>query len=232
MKKKNIIFSLALAAGVFAFTSNTLAMVQVTHKDIGNPENNAVAYLPEIVDMKNLAVQNSINEIFKNYLVNSLTEYNTSAQELYAMKGKNINPDWKPTFKGEYTIHCNNDKLLSLTQFNYLFTGGAHGMSYMIGTTVDLQTGEIYKLSDLFISDKNYKQAINKIIERQIEERLDKDAINFTGITDDQSFYVEQNGLVIYFSLYEIAPYSSGFLRFHIPFNMLTDYLEYSKLYV
>lgn len=232
MKKTGIVLSLALAAGVFVFTNDALAMVQVTHKQIGNPENNVVAYLPEIVDMKNVAVQNSINENLKKYLTESLAEYNKHADELYAMEGKNINPSWKPTFKGEYTVHCNNDKIFSVTQFNYSFTGGAHGMSYMHGVTADLQTGQIYKLSDLFIADKDYKQAINKIIEQEIAIRPDKDVISFTGITDEQSFYVEQSGIVVYFSLYEIAPYSSGFLKFHIPFNSLTDYLEFSKLYV
>lgn len=232
MKRNSMVCSLLVAASVFVFTSDASAMVQITHKQIGNAENNSVAYLPEIVDMKNLVVQDSINKNIKNYLTKSMEEYQRSAEELYSMQGTNINPAWKPSFKSEYTVHSNNDRFISLTQFTYSFTGGAHGMSYMRGVTADLQTGEIYKLSDLFITGKDYKQAINNIIKQQIESRADKDVIKFMGIKDDQSFYVEQNGLVVYFSLYEIAPYSSGFLKFHIPFNSLTDYLEYSKLYV
>ena len=39
-------------------------------------------------------------------------------------------------------------------------------------------------------------------------------------------FFLEPDNLVIYFPLYEIAPYSSGIPQFRIPYTLLRDYLK------
>jgi len=41
----------------------------------------------------------------------------------------------------------------------------------------------------------------------------------FKGISENQDFYVDSDNLYIYFSPYHIAPYSSGFVTFKIPFE-------------
>ena len=40
------------------------------------------------------------------------------------------------------------------------------------------------------------------------------------------SLLLEPNNLVIYFPLYEIAPYSSGIPQFRIPYTLLREYLK------
>ncbi|OWW09574.1 hypothetical protein BUE63_14295 [Bacillus sp. MB353a] len=39
-------------------------------------------------------------------------------------------------------------------------------------------------------------------------------------------FILEPNNLVIYFPLYEIAPYSSGIPQIRIPYTLLREYLK------
>jgi hypothetical protein len=42
----------------------------------------------------------------------------------------------------------------------------------------------------------------------------------------DQHFYMTDDALVIFFDLYEIAPYASGIPTFEIPYDDLTDFLK------
>ena len=52
----------------------------------------------------------------------------------------------------------------------------------------------------------------------------------FKGINENQSFYVDENNLYIYFAPYEIAPYSSGFVTFKIPFEEIDSMIRKWKI--
>lgn len=63
---------------------------------------------------------------------------------------------------------------------------------------------------------------INKIIEKIIATNKDYDYVfkeDFKGIKFNQDFYIDKDNLYIYFSPYEIGPYSAGFITFKIPFS-------------
>lgn len=46
---------------------------------------------------------------------------------------------------------------------------------------------------------------------------------DWAGIKDDQAFYVEDGQLILYFALYDIAPYCNGIPEFKIPLAMFGD---------
>ncbi|TRM11713.1 DUF3298 and DUF4163 domain-containing protein [Lentibacillus cibarius] len=118
---------------------------------------------------------------------------------------------------GEFEIKNNQRGVLSLTQSNYtIYHMAANGITYMNASTFDLENGKECRLRDLFKPGSNYTGRISDIIKRQIAAR-DIPTINeFTRISPDQSFYIADKTLVIYFQLFEYTPHSFGFPIFPI----------------
>lgn len=90
--------------------------------------------------------------------------------------------------------------------------------------------GKFLKLDDLFKDGEDYKGTINKEIEKEVK-KLEKEqnaegVYDFKGIKDNQKFYISNDNLIIFFDLYEIAPYAAGIPEFTINVNLLNDYIK------
>jgi predicted secreted protein len=117
-----------------------------------------------------------------------------------------------------------NDTLLSLYVDYYQYTGGAHGMTDRRSYNIDLQTGKDVALTDLFQSSYDYQKVVNTKIKEQIAAQPDvyfTGDMGFKGISDNQSYYLQDGFLVVYFSQYQIAPYATGIPEFKIPLTEL-----------
>lgn len=127
----------------------------------------------------------------------------------------------------DYEVHTVNNDIISVTVLNYQYTGGAHGISVKVPYNFDLTTGKEIALGDFFKEGSDYKKIINEEIQKQIKEDPDKffpDEVEvFSGISDEQSFFIKDGKLVIYFGQYEIAPYAAGIIEFEIPNSILKD---------
>lgn len=123
----------------------------------------------------------------------------------------------------DYKEHYNKNNLISFTISYYSYTGGAHGNTIKKSYNIDLKTYEMASLRDLFNPGEEYEEIINDQIRKTISNNPDEYypeiANYFKGILPDQPFFIEDGSLVVYFGQYEIAPYSSGFKEFKIPFS-------------
>nr|WP_275980235.1 RsiV family protein [Halalkalibacter alkaliphilus] len=100
-------------------------------------------------------------------------------------------------------------------------------MPYQVHVPIDLKTGTIYELKDLFKPDSDYVKVISDIIEKQIQaEPQHYFPDQYKGIQPDQPFYVDENSLTIYFEPYEIAAYAFGFPSFTIPFKEIMELID------
>lgn len=159
---------------------------------------------PVVEGLPDKGIQDYINSVLLS-ITNSLIV----KQEYYE------NPMTEITAR--YYVRMNENCILSISIENYAFSGGAHGFTILKSVTFDLNTGKIYSLKDFFAEGVDYVRFISDIIKKQIIER-DIPVINeFTAISPNQDFYLENNNLVIYFQLYELAPYYYGFVTFPIP---------------
>ncbi|CFY07259.1 S-layer homology domain [Syntrophomonas zehnderi OL-4] len=126
---------------------------------------------------------------------------------------------------------CSNQQYLSLYIDYYSYTGGAHGFTDRRAYNFDMQTGKELTLADLFQPGYDYKKVINQAIKEQIS-RHEGDFFEgdrgFTGINEQQPFYIKDGQLVVYFGLYEIAPYAAGIQEFKIPLGEMGDNLTIS----
>lgn len=126
--------------------------------------------------------------------------------------------------QGYYEIKSNERGVLSLIQVNYAYTPPmAHGMTFAGSLTFSVATGRSYGLGDLFKPGSPYVARISANIREQIRQRDFPTLGEFTAIRPDQDYYIADKALVVYFQLYEIAPYAAGFPMFPISVYALQD---------
>lgn len=148
----------------------------------------------------------------------------------YFEKNKNPVPDAPYELSSTYSVTENNKQLLCLDVEYYEYLGGAHGMTYRMSYTIDKQSEKIVDLKEMFKDDYDYKGKINEEIKKQIEKEPKKyfdSSDKFQGIDDNQNFYIKDGNLIIYFDLYDIAPYVAGFPEFVMPDEIVQDNLKY-----
>ncbi|WP_122638857.1 RsiV family protein [Romboutsia sp. Marseille-P6047] len=81
----------------------------------------------------------------------------------------------------------------------------------------------------MFKKDVDYKKVINDYINSEINKNKElyfTGKEGFNGISDNQDFYIEDDGIVIYFQVYDIAPYYVGIPKFKIDNNQFKKYLN------
>lgn len=129
------------------------------------------------------------------------------------------------TYRADYEVNYNLNNRLSITQRTYQYTGGAHGMTWLKAKTIDLTTGKQLLLADLFKSGANYVERFNQKIKQEAKKRQ-WPLWGFQGIDAKAEYFLSDVGVVVFFQLYAIAPYSEGIIRITIPFSDLADILN------
>ena len=89
-----------------------------------------------------------------------------------------------------YELKTNERGVLSLTLWNYAFSGGAHGLTIQNALTFNTETGKAYALKDLFKPGSDYVAKLSAIIEAEIKTRDIPLLVEFNSIRPDQDFYI------------------------------------------
>lgn len=181
--------------------------------------------IPYIANMGN-KIYDEINTKIEGNILNWKKDLMEMAKE-NELDSKTAGIDFRPfdlvtVYKPEY----NKNNFLSLYIDYYQYTGGAHGITTRNTYNLDLNSGKNLMLKELFKEGYDFKTIINESIKKQISQSP-QDYFNggkdFKGIKDNQDYYVAEDGIVIVYQLYEIAPYVSGIREFKIPFTALKD---------
>ena len=114
------------------------------------------------------------------------------------------------------------------------FQSAGSGAEWNYYYTIDLSTGKRLQLADLFQESSDYLTTISDNIKQQMKEQMaaDENKIywldsdmpewDFTSITDNTSFYLNQNNeVVVCFNEGDVAPMSMGCPEFVIPNEVL-----------
>ncbi|OPH59407.1 hypothetical protein BC351_21105 [Paenibacillus ferrarius] len=125
-----------------------------------------------------------------------------------------------------FELKTNERNVLSLTLWNYAFSGGAHGLTIQHGLTFNTETGKDYALKELFKPHSNYVGKLSALIQAELKTRDIPLLVEFKAIRPDQDFYIADKSLVIFFQVYELAAYVYGFLYFPISVYALQDIIE------
>ena len=166
-----------------------------------------------------------------------------TAQSLISNKMTAIYDEW---VKSDYISHIENyssqfgidylsEKVVSINQLVYEYTGGAHGNYATVNSVYSLENGNKLKIEDLIIDLKSadlIKLIVDKLV--KIEGR---DANSYFGLDEisleNNNFYLTSKGLVFTWGIYEIGPYAIGETRVLIPTEEIKPYLkdEYKTIF-
>ena len=187
--------------------------------------------IPQLVDGNDENKINLMNSVINKDILPKVEEAEKISKEYFEGAGQE-----KPTFPYEiyskYTITEDNNTLISLYNDYYEYLGGAHGMTTRTSYTIDKEKENLITLKELFAEGYNYSDIINKKIKEEISKNPENyfDSGNeFKGISENQGFYIENDNLVIYCQLYDIAPYVFGIPEFKIPLKLFGENYVYYK---
>lgn len=182
-------------------------VVDVAHKEKVTSIINAT-----IDKQANMFLSNAINVVYPQ----SIDSYKTQISEGYP-----FNPY---TALLKYQVTYNNNCNLSFYYDNYQYTGGAHGTTLRKSNTFDLKTGLPATLNTFVRT--SHKNLLDQIISQATKNLAANPGIYFDDYPqlivknfNPNSFYLTNNGIVIYYQQYEIAPYSTGIVEFTIPYT-------------
>lgn len=236
-------FSLALGG---VLLSNTYINAYTTQQVVDKGYNNVVTReinekdnklefnlkYPEF-KLNNKDVQNKINEVLKNQ-INDFKKY---IEDMYNEAMSTTPQDIIDNSAGfefigmsDYEYEVVGDVLsirLSLIQS----TGGAHPMTFVRDFNFNLNNGEVLKLGDLFNDQgkKTYKEIVDKVIKDQMNENPDNYFVDeFKGIGENVQYYLTKDNVVIFYQLYDLAPYAFGIPEFKIPYEVFNGTISTS----
>jgi len=181
----------------------------------------------------NLPARNKINKFYRReacqFLRYAAIEVRKTAIESYLYAKKNNFPFFHYEATMNYTVTLNAACKLSTYIDQYQYTGGAHGNTLRSSSNWNLNTGFSLKLENIFYEGENFVPLILDQIIRLAKEQVDQNPeIYFDNYKElivnnfkPNNFYLTPIGITIFYQQYEIGPYSSGIIEFHIPYNDL-----------
>lgn len=126
----------------------------------------------------------------------------------------------------DFTVTYNQNCTISLYFDQYEYTGGAHGLTIRYSDTWNLQKSKRMDLSEFFDKSISFREYIKKCIQNQIAVELATQPAkyfdNYVELVNENfkfnNFYLVDEGIVVYFQQYDMAPYATGIPTFLIPF--------------
>ena len=130
-----------------------------------------------------------------------------------------------------FTVTRADDHVISFTQNDYIYMGGAHGLPGTTGINYDTATGELIAFGDLSDDpDAFYADTLAYNQELANTEYYSMQMFNTDDITNgvlentlyaDGMWYLSTAGLVFMSPPYALAPYAAGTLKFTVPYSEL-----------
>ena len=205
-------------SSIFLFNNDSKsAIIDKINLDINSEITSEKLYINKLSDIKNILSNNML--LFYNDWWPSEGEYGFNYYSI-----------------SEYGIDYLSEKIASINNYFYEYTGGAHGVHGKIYKVYSLSNGERLKIEDILI-DVNDLDLINKVKEKLLSIADEESYFNLDGLSlQENNFYITSKGLTFTWGIYEIAPYATGDseVLFSIdeimPYNILNKKYNYLNL--
>lgn len=169
---------------------------------------------PQIIGLPNAEHQVKLNAAIKDKVFDLMAVNGIKRENLVEMSGS-------------FEVKLNQGEWLSIIFSNYAYwEGAAHGLTLHDSLTMNVKTGTIYQLKDLFKSGSYYKTRLTTIIKKKFKEYQFPLIQPYQSVKDDDPFYLTKNGLTVYYQTYEYTPYYVGIPEFTIPYKDLKSMLK------
>jgi peptidoglycan-N-acetylmuramic acid deacetylase PdaC-like protein/uncharacterized protein DUF3298 len=130
---------------------------------------------------------------------------------------------WEALFDGEVTYQ--SSEIISIAINSYLNTGGAHGNMNVTFLNFNPKTGDVLTFDDLFTNKGDLTKAVKPFFD---EKTKAENTAYFFG----EDFHLPGNigfndeGIIFFYNVYEIASYADGITEFTIPFKDIDSFLK------
>lgn len=168
----------------------------------------------------------------ERYFVNDyINEFKTMVEK---MREEGETDMSRPTFQYNHTrsmyVHYNNNDILSVSNYIFDFSGGAHPNHATYFNNYDLTAGKRIVWEDVFSVPKSEMGTLmaayfRKARGMQEEEPL-KNMLFESQIFPNDNFYVTGGGIGFWYIPYEVAAYVYGDTEVFIPYSALNPYLQ------
>ncbi len=154
----------------------------------------------------------SINEIFKNNLLDPDIEFESLSREYEDSKSYGY---WYGPYDYRYgfEIHTDAKGIISVTENWYIYTGGAHGNALRVSHNFDVVNGKELKLSDLLYgTDEEITKAFTQEFLEIKDAFFDDPSMVVPEELPKAQYYVDADGVTVYFQQYQVGSYAAGFV--------------------
>ena len=199
-------------------------------------------------DSKSASIDKINLDINKDFGITDVSIFNETTKLLTAQSiiSNQMTPIYDEWVKSDYISHIENyssqfgidylsEKVVSINQLVYEYTGGAHGNYATINSVYSLENGNKLKIEDLII-DLNNADLLNLVKDKLVKIE-GRDANSYFGLDElsleNNNFYLTSKGLVFTWGIYEIGPYAIGETRVLIQTEEIKPYLkdEYKAIF-
>ena len=179
----------------------------------------------------------------KSEILNPDSVLVAAEQEFYNLYKEMDEEDWKDmealfnwTQENDMSVLYNSNGLLSLEYLNYVYTGGAHGLTMTGHDIIDLNTGNLLTPEQIF--RENTTEQLSALLTAQL--RQDEGIPDSIPLVDAGYFvekidpvdniYINGSGIGFTYAAYEIAPYSMGITQVFLSYRQLKALLKKDTL--
>lgn len=132
----------------------------------------------------------------------------------------------------EVAVQFNQQGIICFSTADYVYTGGAHGLSSQWFFVFDLERMESLTMHDVFKAEAF--AILPSLLEQSLRNTYQVDAdssLHSVGFFSDEvglseNFWLSAAGIGFYYNSYEIAPYSFGHTSVVLPFSKIHDLLK------
>jgi hypothetical protein len=230
------------SVGVFMFFFNCEEPTKTTFSDISiSTENNNIVEINIPKANGNSNATDYINTSIEETVINALhigapndIQYRTIEESIASFNKeyedfKTDFPEsfqiWEAQIDGEVIFQ--SPEIISISITSYLNTGGAHGILNIFFLNFESITGKQIMNTELFTNIGAFKQIAQIHFNEAIKEKdmlFESDKFELP-----ENISYTEDGLVLLYNTYEIAPYSTGIIEFSIPFDEIESYLVFNS---
>lgn len=236
MKKRALII---LLVSLFLISCTKKEVLLFTEQEITTNDNSIVFInIPQVEGTTQIATK--INSAIQHVIGKSLSFKEKSTTVLATLEEQinNFNkeyenfkkdfPDtpvvWEAQIDGE--IVYQSEEIITVALTIYTNTGGAHGISTISLLNFNPNNGDVISTDDLFSDYTSFQKIAQSEIKKEVESNKEKYFDSENLILPENIGFTEE-GILLLYNVYEIAPYASGITEIIIPFEKIDDYLNY-----
>lgn len=129
--------------------------------------------------------------------------------------------------ENRFSIDFVDSRIISMSNFSYIYSGGAHGSHSDDALIFSLKNGELLEnTADALLENPNDSRLLRLIL-----DMIRKNGYEVSENIFLNKFRIVPNGVEFYWDLYEIAPYAEGIIRATIAFADLAPFVRKDSSY-